>query len=54
MIRDLMFLILFFALIGVWLLAWVVFHLLGGLIHLLLIVAAIFLIAHLFRRRRTI
>jgi DMSO reductase anchor subunit len=54
MLRDLIFLVLFFALIGVWLVGWVVLHLLGGLIHLLLIVAAIFLIAHLFRRRRTI
>ena len=44
MIRDFIFLVLFFVLIGVWLLAWVAFHVAGGLIHLLLIVAVISLL----------
>ena len=48
---DFLFLILFFMLIGVWLVMWVGFHLVGGAIHLLLIIAAISLLLHLFRRR---
>ena len=47
-----MFLILFLVLLVVWLLGWVVFHVAGGLIHLLLIVAVIALIVHFARRRR--
>lgn len=48
---DFLFLILFFALIGVWLILWIGLHLAGGLIHLLLIIAAISLIMHLVRHR---
>jgi len=51
LISDFLFLILFFMLIGVWLVMWVGFHLVGGAIHLLLIIAVISLILHLFRRR---
>jgi len=51
MLRDFLFLILFFVLIGVWATAWLGFHVAGGLIHLLLIVAVISLIVHLFRGR---
>jgi hypothetical protein len=51
LIGDFLFLILFFMLLGVWLVMWVGFHLVGGAIHLLLIIAAISLILHLFRRR---
>jgi hypothetical protein len=54
MIRDFIFLVLFFILVGVWLLAWVAFHVAGGLIHLLLIVAIISLLLHLFRGRRAV
>jgi hypothetical protein len=50
-ISDFLFLILFFMLIGVWLVMWIGFHLVGGAIHLLLIIAAIALLLHLFRRR---
>jgi hypothetical protein len=50
-IGDFLFLILFFMLIGAWLLMWIGFHLVGGAIHLLLIIAVIALILHLFRRR---
>jgi Family of unknown function (DUF5670) len=47
-----MFLILFVVLVAAWLLGWVGFHLAGGLIHLLLIVAIIALILHFVRGRR--
>ena len=50
MIRDFIFLVLFFLLLGVWLMGWLAFHVAGGLIHLLLIVAVISLVIHLFRR----
>jgi len=53
LISDFLFLILFFMLIGVWLVMWIGFHIAGGLIHLLLIIAAISLLVHLFRGRRT-
>jgi hypothetical protein len=52
MIRDFLFLILFFVLFGIWAMAWLAFHVAGGLIHLLLIVAVISLILHLFRGSR--
>jgi len=45
-----MFLILFIVLLVVWLLGWAAFHVAGGLIHLLLIIAVIFLIVHFVRR----
>jgi hypothetical protein len=47
-----MFLILFIVLLAVWLLGWAAFHVAGGLIHLLLIIAVIFLILHFVRGRR--
>ena len=46
-----MFLILFIVLLIAWLFGWVMFHLAGGLIHLLLIVAVICLIVHFVRGR---
>jgi hypothetical protein len=52
MLRDFVFLILFFVLLGVWATAWLAFHVAGGLIHLLLIVAVISLIMHLVRGRQ--
>ena len=51
MLRDFLFLILFFMLLGVWAVAWLAFHVAGGLIHLLLIVAFISLVLHLLRGR---
>jgi len=45
-----MFLILFIVLLVIWLLGFTAFHVAGGLIHLLLILAVISLIAHFFRR----
>jgi hypothetical protein len=47
-----MFLILFMVLLVAWLLGWVGFHVAGGLIHLLLIVAVIALILHFVQGRR--
>ena len=52
-IGDFLFLILFFMLIGFWLVMWIGFHIVGGVIHLLLIIAAVALVVHLFRGRRT-
>jgi len=54
LIGDFIFLVLFFVLIVGWLLAWAAFHVAGGAIHLLLILAVIFLIAHFFRGRRAV
>jgi hypothetical protein len=49
MLRGFVFLFLFFILLGTWATAWLAFHIAGGLIHLLLVVALICLILHLFR-----
>jgi hypothetical protein len=46
-----MFLILCAVLVVAWLLGWSAFHVTGGLIHLLLIVAVIFLVLHFLRGR---
>ncbi len=46
-----LFLVLFFVLIAVWVLGWLAFHVAGGLIHILLIVAVITLIVHFARGR---
>ncbi|MBV8898376.1 MAG: lmo0937 family membrane protein [Acidobacteriaceae bacterium] len=44
-----MFVVLFFVLLVGWLLAWLAFHVAGGLVHLLLIFAVIALILHFVR-----
>ena len=46
-----MFLTLFVILLVLWLLGFFAFHVAGGLIHLLLIIAVIALVVHLFRGR---
>ena len=46
-----MFLILFFILLVLWLLGFLAFHVAGGLIHILVILAVISLIIHLVRGR---
>ena len=46
-----MFLILFIVLVVAWVLGWAAFHVAGGLIHLLLIVALISLVVHFVRGR---
>lgn len=47
-----MLLLLFAVLVVAWLLGWGAFHVAGGLIHLLLIVALVFLVLHFVRRRK--
>jgi hypothetical protein len=47
-----MFLILFIVLLLAWLFGWAAFHVAGGFIHLLIILAVISLIVHLVRGRR--
>ena len=51
LIADFIFLVLFFVFVVGWLIAWAAFHVAGGGIHLLLILAVIFLISHFFHRR---
>ncbi len=52
LISDFLFLILFFVLVGVWLVMWIGLHIAGGMIHLLLLFAVIALVMHLVRGRR--
>jgi len=44
-----MFLTLFVILLAMWLLGFFAFHVAGGLIHFLLVIAVIFLLVHFFR-----
>ena len=44
-----LFLILFFLLFGGWILAFLAFHIAGGAIHLLLVIAVIMLVLHFVR-----
>lgn len=54
MIRDFLLLLLFFVPASVWLMSWALFHVAGGLIHILLVPAVFSLVAHLFRGKRTV
>jgi hypothetical protein len=47
------FLVAFFVLLVLWALGFLAFHVAGGLIHLLVVLAVISLIVHLFRGRAT-
>lgn len=49
-----MFMTLFVVLLVMWLLGFLAFHVAGGLIHLLLIVALISLVMHFFRGRSAV
>lgn len=49
-----MFLVLFFILLVLWLLGFAAFHVAGGLIHLLLLIAVISLVVHLVTGRRAV
>ena len=51
LIADFIFLVLFVIFLVGWLLAWAAFHVAGGAVHLLLILAVVWLIAHFMRRR---
>lgn len=53
-IADFFFLVLFFVFLIAWLLAWAAFHVVGTGVHLLVVIAVIFLIAHLIGGRRTV
>jgi hypothetical protein len=46
-----MFLLLFFVLLAAWAAGWLMFHIAGELIHVLLLLAAISFLVHLFRSR---
>jgi hypothetical protein len=48
-----MFLTLFIVLLVMWLMGFFAFHVAGGLIHLLLVIALISLVLHFFRGRST-
>jgi Flp pilus assembly protein TadB len=52
-LRDFLFLILFFIFLIVWLICWLVVHITVGAIHILIVLAIVFFIIHLIRRRRT-
>ncbi len=54
LIRDFIFLVLFIIFVVGWLLAWAAFHVAGGGIHILIILAVIFLIFHFIGRRRAV
>jgi len=49
LLADFIFLIIFFFLVVVWLIAWLAFHIAAGGIHLLLVLAVVFLVIHLMR-----
>jgi hypothetical protein len=51
-LRELLFLMLFFIFLGGWFVAWAAFHIAAGGIHLLLVLAVVFLLVHLFRGGR--
>jgi len=53
-VGDFLFLLLFFFLLITWILAWAAFHVVGGAIHLLLVLAVISLVLHLFRSRSSV
>jgi len=46
---DFFFLIVFFVLVAAWLISWAAFHVAGGMIHLILVLALISLIVHFVR-----
>jgi hypothetical protein len=54
MLRNAILLVLFFVLLFAWILGWAAFHIAGGAIHLLLVLAVIVLVAHFLRGRRTV
>ena len=49
-----MFLVIFLVLLVLWLLGWTTFHIAGGLIHLLLILAIISIVMHFVRGRSAV
>lgn len=53
LLTDMFFLMMFFVLLGVWLVAWLAFHVASGGIHILLGLAVLFLVIHFLRGTRT-
>jgi Family of unknown function (DUF5670) len=53
LLTDFLFLVLAFVFLLGWLVAWAAFHVAGGLIHVLLVIAVLSLILHFARGRRT-
>jgi len=51
-LTDFIFLVLFFVALAAWLVFWAALHVAGGAIHLLLVIAVIFLVMHFFRGAR--
>ena len=54
LLTDFFFLFLFFVLLVAWLMAWAAFHIAGGAIHLLLVVAVVSLLIHFLRGGRSV
>lgn len=52
--RDAIFLVLFFVFLIAWFLVWAAFHIAGGGVHLLIVLAVFFLIIHFIRHRRAV
>ncbi|HEX3880599.1 MAG TPA: hypothetical protein VHW24_26640 [Bryobacteraceae bacterium] len=53
-LRDMIFLFLFFVMVVIWLVAWAAMHITAGGIHVLLLLAVIFLVMHFVSGRRTV
>lgn len=53
LLSDFFFLFLFFVFLGIWLVSWLAFHVAGGLVHLLAVIAVIALILHFVRGGRS-
>lgn len=54
LISDFIFLVLFVVFLLVWLVSWAAFHIAGGFVHLLLVIALISLVLHFVRGARTV
>ncbi len=52
LLADFFFLGLFFVFLVIWLIAFLAFHVAGGLVHILIVIAVISLIVHFVRRGR--
>jgi hypothetical protein len=53
-IGETFFLLLFFALLLVWLLSWLALQMAGGAVHILLVIAIVALVMHIFQRHRAV
>ncbi len=54
LIADFIFLFLFVIFLAAWLIAWAAFHVVGGGVHLLLVLAVVWLVAHFIRHRSAV